>query len=431
MPSKHAVLSASKSGKWVNCSGSVKAEESLGDIGSTRAADEGTVAHWIASKILIGEELPEFGDKFVVEDGEVYRALDGDEDSEEIAVIEYTREMLDYVRIYTNEVDRYSVLGVELEVEIGGLTGEAGATGRLDAITQRDDEFQIHDLKYGFTPVPAQDNTQEAIYAWGGVEWLKKTAGIPYDTTIRLVIHQPRLGVIDECVYTLREIEDLWAQIQQAAKKTRTHPDLRTPGDHCHKGYCRAAADCSARDKWVKDIISEDLDILPDESLYSEDPLERVAVKMEHIPAIRKWCDAVEADAKRRALELGEKIPGFKVVEGKAGARMWVDGEKAEETFKSMRIKHELMYKYDLISPTQAEKLYKEGGIGPRQWPKLKDHITRKDSNNQLVPESDKRQAIEVKPDVDLLPDDLIEEEMIPVGKEVVEADEDDFSDLF
>ena len=71
------------------------------------------------------------------------------------------------------------------------------------------------------------------------------------------------------------------------------------------------------------------------------------------------------------------------------------------------------MYKYAVISPTQAEKLAKEGSIGKRQWPRLADLITRADGKLQLVPEGDKRQAVDVKPVLEDMPvvesvDDLI-----------------------
>ena len=75
--------------------------------------------------------------------------------------------------------------------------------------------------------------------------------------------------------------------------------------------------------------------------------------------------------------------------------------EEAEAVLKAMRVKHEQMYDYKLISPTTAEKLAKAEVIGPRQWPKLQALITRADGKPSVAPESDKRPAICVKPVAD------------------------------
>jgi len=68
---------------------------------------------------------------------------------------------------------------------------------------------------------------------------------------------------------------------------------------------------------------------------------------------------------------------------------------------KSMRLKHDQMYDYSVISPTAAEKLAKAGEIGPRQWPKLQSLITRSDGKPSVAPESDKRPALVVTPSAD------------------------------
>lgn len=89
----------SSAGKWVNCPGSAKMEEGLPD-GDTSCADEGTVAHWIAAKILKGEPLPEIGSQWEVENKEVLPVL---VDSG-LPTVTFTQEMLGYVRKYTEAV---------------------------------------------------------------------------------------------------------------------------------------------------------------------------------------------------------------------------------------------------------------------------------------------------------------------------------------
>ena len=111
------------------------------------------------------------------------------------------------------------------------------------------------------------------------------------------------------------------------------------------------------------------------------------------VDLVEGWCKAVRAETERRLLA-GMPVAGWKLVQGKQGNRAWTDPKVAEETLKTMRIKHELMYDYSVISPTAAEKLFKAKEIGPRQWPALQQIITRSAGKPSVAPESDKREAL-------------------------------------
>jgi hypothetical protein len=90
----------------------------------------------------------------------------------------------------------------------------------------------------------------------------------------------------------------------------------------------------------------------------------------------------------------GRDVPGFKLVEGRRGARAWGDAAEVESEMKKMRIKQDVMYDLKLISPTSAEKAFKDGTIGPRQWPKLQSMITQAQGKPSVAPASDKRPAL-------------------------------------
>ncbi|EMV0175196.1 DUF2800 domain-containing protein, partial [Acinetobacter baumannii] len=102
--------------------------------------------------------------------------------------------------------------------------------------------------------------------------------------------------------------------------------------------------------------------------------------------------------AVHQKMHAGEAIPGFKMVQGKKGNRTWTDAEEAEKLLKSMRLKTEQMYDLKLISPTKAEALKKDEAIGPRQWTKIEALITQADGKPTVAPESDKRPALDMKP---------------------------------
>ncbi|RYF45629.1 MAG: DUF2800 domain-containing protein, partial [Comamonadaceae bacterium] len=92
----------------------------------------------------------------------------------------------------------------------------------------------------------------------------------------------------------------------------------------------------------------------------------------------------------------GQPVPGFKLVQGKKGNRQWTSKEEAEALLKAMRVKHDQMYDYTVISPTTAEKLAKAEVIGPRQWPKVVALITQSEGKPSVAPESDKRPALAI-----------------------------------
>jgi hypothetical protein len=142
----------------------------------------------------------------------------------------------------------------------------------------------------------------------------------------------------------------------------------------------------------------------------AEDDAEWLGACLTKVDLIEDWCKAIRAEAERRLLA-GDKVPGFKVVQGKKGNRQWADAKVAEETLKTMRVKLEDMYDFKLISPTTADKLAKAGTIGPRQWPKLQSLITQNEGKPHVAPESDSRPALVVTPVVedfnDVTADDL------------------------
>lgn len=396
-------LRPSAAGKWVNCTQSALDEIGLSD-GDTSAADEGTVAHWIASKMLsdignTGESPVPYGEYFRVVNSEVVYAM-RDEDG----AIHYSQYMHNYVTDYVNAVKRLAEpenLHIEEPFPVFELLGYPGAQGTPDLVITRDGGIEVHDLKYGFNPVNADGNLQLATYAFGVVNTLYYDT-VDDDFKITLVIHQPRLKRVDTAEYTIATIRPLWELIRQQARVIQ-HGEHTTyaPGGHCYKYYCKARGTCAAFTEYA-------LADIPDvEDLTNAD----IAQKLSKIETIRKWCDAVEAEAYTLAVDKREHIPGYKVVEGRGSARKWRDALEAEELFKKLRLKNDVIYKYSLVSPTQAEAMAKDGKIGPKQWEKISDLITREPGKLQLVPESDKRQAVDLKDPVADMPefnDDLI-----------------------
>jgi len=379
----------SSAGKWVNCPGSAKMEEGLPD-GDTSCADEGTVAHWIAAKILKGEELPEIGSQWEVENKDVVPVLvySG------LPTVTFTQEMLDYVRKYTDRISVAQVGESHTEEHVKIFDNLEGTPDAFEYV-EGQGKLYVHDLKYGFQQIDARDNYQLLLYAHGILQTYPD-----WDTWqgITLVIHQPRLDRIDSHTYTREEFDEKIEFLKLRAVMASECEYLRplNPGDHCAKYYCKARATCPALNKYV-------LADLPD----MEDVQDDIGSKLSKIPLIRSWCDAVEQEAYRLAVKEGKPVRGFKVVQSRNGNRKWRSDQEAEQIMKSMRLRADQMYKFSLITPTKAEEMFKRGTLGERRWNRLREVITRSESKLLLVPNSDKRDAVDVITDLDLL-DDLI-----------------------
>ena len=370
---------------------------------SGKDAAEGTAAHELRAMCLTT------GD-----DARVYlgRIIEGFEVTDEMA--DAVQRSIDVIRsILANNTD--AELHVEVPLDISHITGEAGAKGTSDTVIllHSAQTLIVDDYKHGRgVPVAAEDNEQLVIYAGAALAEFDLVGDWQH---ITMRISQPRINNDSEWTVTREHLEQMLARISATAERIRTgsvETLTATPGEkQCR--FCKARATCKAlRDEVSMVVTVNDFTAAtPDEFLdmtldkpygYSPDvdDAEWLSACMSKVDLIEDWCKAVRAETERRLLA-GSDVPGFKLVEGRRGARKWSDEKVAEETLKAMRVKHEQMYEYSLISPTTAEKLAKAEVIGPRQWPRLKELITQSEGKPSVAPASDKRPPIVVTPTAD------------------------------
>lgn len=418
----HAKLSPSSADRWMVCPGSTVLEAGKPDTSST-FSDEGTAAHFLAATCLeTGNNAKDYAaGMYVIQlcenefNGSHFERFKSDSVDELAGKVlnEFTvdYDMAEFVQAY---VDRCRAVGgeqfYEQRLAIGHITGEEGAHGTSDFVGIADGELVIRDLKYGRgVKVDADGNRQLRIYALAAMDEF----GLLYDfDRVRIAIDQPRIGNVSEAVYTVEEMEAFReevgtaaAMVEMAQKFGANDPDklivyLQPDDKACT--FCKAKAECPKLRNHVLTLVADDF---IDESKAIAPQLEGCANRtmdnallgnlMQSLDLIEDFCKAVRAKAEAE-LFAGREVPGFKLVEGRRGARAWANAEEAEQTLKSMRLKVEEMYDLKLISPTTAEKLAKAGTIGPRQWPKLQEIITQPEGKPSVAPASDKRPALKI-----------------------------------
>lgn len=420
MPAEHSSWSASGFERVMLCPGSralatpiIEAQKAKGERRSSIYAAEGTAAHQVLTWALQQKlDAAAFIGRKISADG-----FDFEVDEDMAGAVQ---ECIDHVRAIEPEL-----LLVDRKVNYSGSLGLPAddAWGTLDVAAIRDTQLVVLDYKHGMgVQVTAgtadEPNPQLALYGLGALAEFEALADIE---TVRLVISQPRAGGTSWVDLTVDELRG-WAAVagrdvveraQKAAECTSEEEllDFLSPGDKQCK-FCAAAAVCPA----LRDDVAETIGIgaaSPEDFADSKVPGDEhlqpaaadwLAAALGKVDLIEDWCKAVRAEVERRLLA-GEGVPGYKVVAGKRGHRKWVDEDQALKLLReTFRLPIEKAFDLKLISPTSAEKLFKAGDIGPRQWPKAQALIVQPDGKPHVAPESDTRPALIVGPVADDFP---------------------------
>jgi hypothetical protein len=266
---------------------------------------------------------------------------------------------------------------MELEVEQTVSFGDLipGAYGTADVIGRRGRTAVIIDWKFGDgVPVHAEGNPQLLFYAAAaartpGLEWVFKGA-----EKLELVIVQP--PHVRRWVTDMDALENFELNLVRAVRLSERPDAPLEVGSHCR--WCPAKPICPKMTGAIDRLVHNKLESLEADQLSAALML---ADKLEDfIAAARKLAfDRLEKDM---------PVPGYKLVPKRA-VRQWVEEGVVVQTLQAAGLSVGEMYKRELLSPAQMEKVLKKSKLTLPD-----DLVVAVSSGSTIAPESDPRPAV-------------------------------------
>lgn len=369
--SGHAKLSPSSASRWMACTKSPDLESNFPNTTSS-FAEEGTLAHSISEDMLRLDH-----NQITEKDFESRMKIHKEDKYFNDEMLEHCQNYVDFVNLSAFEPGSH--IFIEQRLDMTNYIPQGFGTG--DALVIRDRVLKFFDLKFGKgVRVSAVENTQLKIYALGAYNDYGHIFEID---EIELNIFQPRLDgastwkisvadLLEWAENTLKpKAEEAWAVLQ--GDKTR---GSFGPGDSCK--FCRAKAQCRALADYNLSLAAM---AFQEPDLLDMDEIAEVLSKKD---LFTNWIGAVEGFAFSQAMS-GEKIPGYKLVHGKAN-RVYGDPTVIEATLKKNGFT-DIYVKPTLVGITELNKR-----LGKQQFVQIIEPLLVKpDGKATLVPESDKR----------------------------------------
>lgn len=363
-PTRHAVLSASSSHRWLNCPPSARLELEFEDR-ETEATAEGTAAHALCEHKL-RRALKRQSRKPISK-------YDCDEmDTHTDNYVQFVLETIAEVRQFCPD----PIINIEQRLDFSCYVPDGFGTG--DCIIIADRTLHVIDFKYGQgVLVEAEHNPQMMLYALGALRI--------YDTLydideVAMTTYQPRRENISTWTISVADLK-AWAEdeLVPRAKLAFEGNGEYLPGPWCT--FCKAAVKCRARAEEKLRLARYEFARPP---LLTDAEIEEILDKLADLTA---WANEIMTYAQEAALNQGKQWRGWKVVEGRS-VRKYAD-EQAVIAAANAAGYHDIFRK-SLLPLTEMEKL-----MGKQEFQSILGGLIVKPAGKPtLVPITDKRPAI-------------------------------------
>lgn len=367
----HAILSASGSHRWLECTPSARLSENFEDVNSSYAL-EGSMVH-LMCEIKLCKALVLPCDEKLPQDFEITQEMEDSSD----AYVEYILDILGEIK----KTCKDPVVLVEQRLDFSNYVPEGYGTG--DCVIVADGIIHIIDYKNGSgVKVDSYENPQMKLYALGALNLLDCLYNI---NTVSMTIFQPRIANIS--TYEMEKDKLIeWANnvLVPRAKLAYEGKGEFVPGDHCR--FCKCKIKCTARALANLQLASYEF---KPADLLDDDEIEDIIGKIDNLV---EWGNSIKEYALNEALK-GKKWSKYKLVEGRSNRKF----KSEEEVAKVVSDAGYDPYDKKLLSITDMTKL-----LGKAKFVELLNkYIYKPQGKPTLVSIEDKR------PEMNLAVDDF------------------------
>lgn len=361
---KHAFLSASASHRWLECPPSAKLCSEQEDRASPYA-QQGTDCHELCAYLVeksLGRDVEDPTENLTYYDQEMQDCAESYRD--------YVTEQIEAVKQHCPDPQ---VL-IEQRLDFSRWVENGFGTG--DCVIVADEVLQIIDYKHGLgVLVSAEKNPQMMCYALGALELFD---GLYDIKEISMTIFQPRRENVSTYSMTKGELLT-WADevLKPTAELAYEGKGEFKAGDHCQ--FCKVKATCRKRAEYNLELARYDFEM----PATLEDT--EIAAILPRIDSLTSWAADLKEYVLQQAL-FGTHYEGFKVVEGRSN-RKYSDEAAVASAAENAGYDP---YEKKLLGITAMTAL-----MGRKNFEEvLGPYITKPQGKPALVPESDKRPAI-------------------------------------
>ncbi len=361
---KHAFLSASASHRWLECPPSAKLCSEQEDRASPYA-QQGTDCHELCAYLVeksLGREVTDPTENLTFYDQEMQDCAES-----------YCSHVTEQIKAAKQHCPDPQIL-IEQRLDFSRWVENGFGTG--DCVIVSDDVLQIIDYKHGLgVLVSAEKNPQMMCYALGALELFD---GLYDIEEIRMTIFQPRRENVSTFSMTKDQLLT-WADevLKPTAALAYEGKGEFKAGDHCQ--FCKVKATCRKRAEYNLELAKYDFEM---PSTLEETEVVAILPK---IDGLMSWAADLKEYALQQALS-GTHYEGFKVVEGRANRKYSDEAAVATAAEKAGFDP----YEKKLLGITAMTSL-----MGKKKFEEvLGGYITKPQGKPALVPESDKRPAM-------------------------------------
>ena len=292
------------------------------------------------------------------------------------AVEEYVSYVMEQIETAKQECV-LPLFSVEQRVDVSEYVKDCFGTADMMIVTEK--TVHIIDLKLGRgVPVYAMENPQLMIYGLG----VLLIAEMLYDIeTVEMTIVQPRLENVSTWQMPAQALKE-WGEkvLRPGGEMALAGEGEFCAGDWCR--FCKAKNTCRARAESFLKLAQKEF--APPPTLSDEEIAEVLRVADD----LSKWAADVYAYAQDEAVTHGKNWTGFKLVEGRTN-RKYTDETEVIEAASAAGYTD--IFKRSLIGITEMERL-----MGKKKFAEVLGNLVYKPEGKiTLVPESDKRQAVQ------------------------------------